>query len=204
MAFDVWLNEHFNFFRNVHTFKKMNKNPIFTQTILQEADDNDLEFILSEAKDRLKSTMDIADNLTNRSITLFSFAVAAMTTSIGYVATHFDFSANTIVLIPIIIILWGICSILKKNITPNDYFATGADPESIVVDGMFTNLQQKRPKWHLLVHMIEAYNERILVNRRENENKGENIEEVIKWVYAIPITAIIVYSLFFIFSKFLC
>lgn len=200
-----WINRHFNFFRNVHILKSVNNKPFkFTQTILQTAGNSDLEFLLSEAKDRLKSTSEIADNLTNRSMTLFSFGIAALTTSIGYIATHFEFRANTVVLVPISIMLWVICSILKKNIVPNEYFAIGADPNSITVDGMFTNLQNKSPKFFLLVHLIEAYDERIVMNRAENEGKAKNIEHAMNWIYGIPVVAICGYLLFLLFVKLFC
>lgn len=201
MAFLHWINEHFNFFRNVHTLKNMEEKQIFSQVVLAQAKEPDLEFIFTEAKERLKSTMDIADNLTNRSITFFSLSVAALTTSIGYVATHFYCSANTFVLGAIGVMLWFVCSLLKKNIVPNEYFAIGTDPSGIVVDGMFTNLQDRTPRWHLLVHLINAYEVRITTNRGENEEKADNIEKAMFWIYMIPIAASASYLLFFLFIE---
>jgi hypothetical protein len=198
----IWLNEHFNFFRNVHNLKAMSDEFKINQTVLHEADADDLEFILSEARDRLKTTNDIADNLTSRSITLFSFAIAALLTAIGYVATHFKWEANTFVLFPLIFIVWFICSKLRRNIVPNDYFSVGADPDTIVVDGMFTELQGKRPEWYLHIHLIEDYNERIKINRAANESKAETIEEAIGWVYTLPVLAIVLYLIFWVLSFF--
>ena len=172
-----------------------------SKVILIAADEKDLELLLTEAKDRLKSTMDIADNLTNRSMTFFSFTVAALTTGIGYISTNFSLEANTVVLTPIMIILSVICSLLKNNIVPNEYFSIGSDPETIAVDGMFINLAKRRPRFYLLAHLIEAYNARIVNNRTENEKKASSLELAMFWAYIIPAAALTRYLLFFFFVE---
>lgn len=205
MTFLVWLNEHFNIFRNVHILKGMNKPEWrLSQIVLKEAKDGDLDFLLNEAKDRLKTTTDIADNLTNRSMLLFSVAITAIITMVGYAGQHLEFTAGILSLFCASALLLVGCSILKPNIVPQEYFANGVDPSDLAVDGMFVDLDGKKPEWYMKAKMIEAYEYRIKVNRGVNEDKANRIQDFINYLFAIPPMFAMVYLLFALFAKLFC
>jgi hypothetical protein len=177
----------------------------FPQEVLRAAKIEDLKFLLSEAKERLKVTSAIADNLTNRSMLLFSLATTAIITMMGYAGLHFAFNPAIVSLLAACILLWVGCTTLKPNIVPQEYYSEGADPNSIAVSGMFTDLDGERtPEWYMIANLIEAYDERIKINRSVNETKAQRIETFINYLYAIPPMAVCVYLIFGIFGAFLC
>jgi|ERR1035437_8858730 hypothetical protein len=165
------------------------------QQVLSVASLDDLKFIFSEAKDKLEETIVTGYQLYQRSILLLSSSIVILTTIIGYVSTNWSFTPKIISLVSIGIMLWFICSVLKDNVKTKAYRGNGTTPSFITVTGMFTDLDNQTPEWHLHVHLIEKYNSRIVLNGKLNTDRSDRIIEAINFLYFIPPIALLSFAI---------
>ena len=204
----MWLNIHFNLFRKIDPISKDIEPFLLPQELLETASIDDLKLLFSEAKDRVKATTEVSDLLSQRSVFIFSVGITGLSTIIGYIGGHLYINPSAgwdlkiIMLITIGIILWIVCSMLKANITPLNYFGLGTPPEDIATIGMFTNLQGKTPEWLLTAHLIQKYNDRSKVNAQTNKTKADTIDSTMNLLYSIPLIVGVISLLFGLFFNF--
>jgi hypothetical protein len=187
-----WINEHFNLLKNVSILNGMVNNlPLPASVTIGK--ESDLRVIFEQARDRVAEQTGDADKLYQRSVVLLGICITALTSILGYVGTHLEWSLTNVLLIGIAIILWVSCALLKPNITPQPYSGLGNEPDELLREDFFSNLSEgKSPEWYILLAEIKNYQKRIDLNGKQNARRAKNIKEAINWLYCIPIVSLVI------------
>jgi hypothetical protein len=181
-----WLNEHFNLLRKVYNLGVMDCND-FKPTIIayNKSKPDDLLFIFNQVRDRVKETADEGDRIYNKSITIFSIAIAGIIPIGGYVFTQHSISALVIAGLLTISLLWMVASILRNNIFPSFYKSIGSYAKDLYIDEYYTDKDEKAYK--LLLHSeIMNFEKRVVINEKKNEERNDRLNKCYKILYWIP------------------
>jgi hypothetical protein len=205
MNFLRCINEDFNLLRKIHNLNVMNKEDWTPSDFsLKQSKVEDLKFIFSQAKDRVKELSDEGDRIYTKSLTLVSVSVSIMLLSGGLIFSRFDITPVFISSVIILFCFWIIISKLKDNIFPNDYFVIGTDPKKIWIDQFFkpiktakgdkSQYKDKSAEWYLLYSEITDFQNRIDHNKQTNTIRKKRLTASYKILYSTPVIFLVSYG----------
>src|SRR5215212_7383940 len=111
-----WVNKNLNIFRTVEIIETAPSDWTIPQIVLEKASGEDFQVLLTEASNKLQSSSNSWDSITNKSTFLYSTSITFLTGGVGYILLHFTFSFINCCLGSACVFLYSICSTLKYNI----------------------------------------------------------------------------------------
>jgi hypothetical protein len=199
MAFLRWVNENLNLLKNPYLncmddSIKLPKHLEFQRPVTTE----DLRFVFSQVEKRVKETADDGDRLNAKSLTIITVSLTFITALIGFMVSQLrDFRLNDMpllitalyVIIELIIVVVN----LKMNIYPINYQSIGSKPSDLLVDSMFPKDDDKvSVEWRMLYSEILSFEERVMLNERNNDARNGRIKKAYNALYRIPLFSFII------------
>lgn len=197
------LNDGFNLLKNVPTLIHMeNKELIINREVADIAKPEELQLILSEAKDRVAETAKSKEIYVQRSLVLIGIALTTLTGIIGYfgvLGKNFSLTALNLNLIVIALIMLYISCKLKNNLKPVNFTVNGTLPEKLYSADFFIN-QPKSAEFMMLHNLIKDYHERFYENQSVNKGVLVRLDDCIEWLYRIPALSFLIWVVGIIFQ----
>lgn len=164
--------------------------------------DNDkLDFILEESKQRLKSSIDCSDSLDKKSIFIISYFIAAITAAIGYILTKYNyqipFKENIILFLPVIFYLlsnMGLVWMALRKIMPLSYYPLGNEPKKLLRQDICNQKFEK-----IITAYLNNLQHQITENSEDNRLKAKTVKlcinlAVLALVISVILFAVIAYN----------
>lgn len=156
------------------------------------------EFILDQAKDRLKALNESNDRIKDKSYIIFGALLSLITALLVIFVNHYQpknsiSKQDWVVMLPIlylITIYFNICLEISKNLFTTSTFPLGNEPQKLFSEEMMRNDQVR-----FLIAVIKDYSNRIDSNKANNEFLSENLDKCLKRAQYPAVIALI----FFIF-----
>lgn len=161
----------------------------------------DLQIIFSEVKIRVEESAEEAERLYQRSITLLTICIAALSGIIAYIwAESLDLSMQGVNIVAVIVLLVLASFKLKRNVTPERYSGLGTQANKLFVKDFFTNLGARTSEWYLLYNLIKDYQRRFTENKEINLRRAERIKNGITLVFYIPLLSGCIWFIMLLFN----
>src|ERR1700730_8837614 len=146
----LWLNDNFNLLKKPRSLGGMPSPTAwkYSKILIEKSEIDDLKFIFSQAKDRVKETSDEGDRWYNRSIAIITICITGITGLLTLLLQHFDSAPYYFATIPLSILLVRIIVILKDNVRPVGYMGIGSYPVNLFNDAFYKDVGEKKPEWH--------------------------------------------------------
>lgn len=187
-----------------------------TDENVEKCTELEAKFIFEQSEKMLKEINDGNVLLTNRTITLLSFAVAFMLALVGFlfnrrsvIKTGFDAEIAACV-ISIGYIMY-VCRMLMENIKGNDEEVVGAEPQKLFKDTFFNNkeLKDNEKMKYLFINEIVVCQAKITRNLQSNHKKWQLYNKALWRLLYTPIVIALIFLLlkllmFFYYLIFCC
>lgn len=157
---------------------------------------DDLELILSEAKDRVAETVQSKEIYYQRSAMILGVSITTLTVIISYLGSlgiKLTLNVLSINLIVVAFIMLYISYRLKNNLKPVEFEINGTDPKKLYTKDYFIG-QPKPAKFIILYNLIKAYEKGYEKNTVVNQSTLDRLDESIDWLYRVPFLSMLIWA----------
>ena len=162
------------------------------------------KFAFDQAEKLLKEEMEISDQVVSRSYNLIALVSGLVSVFAGYCINSLDkmddlFLCSSIGFVYSLFILYH----LYKSVKGMAYDGIGSLPSELINDKFFLPYYDKDDRFRqrdFYIDEITSYQNRILKNRKQNEQRWDNFNDAIRYIIFMPIGLIVLYLIIAILS----
>lgn len=166
-------------------------NRIISQEHYELIKVDEAKFILEHGEKELKELSDTSKDIVTRTTSVMTIAIAIIVALIGFAISRWDKNQRWDELVVAAAVgafyLFVSGTFILYNLTPKNYYGTGAEPKDLFIDKIFNKDNESYRMIAIYVNEIIECQKRIKENKITNDKKWARYRRALWMLYFVPV-----------------